>query len=254
MDVIDRIKKVASRAATATAAGDAETQGLGNELREKAKNIRDAKGESAPEAPAPKPPAVTAPQDKVNPKARYGDRGQEKRIDVTDALKPLGSFKKGTPYVPQTGVYEVHEGEKISQRPPVLATETVKPPAGQAPAQKPLEQYPKPTAKAFVGSFKQGTNYVQKTGLALLHEGESVTPKEQNPNAGGGANMEHSAAEKAHFHRAMSKLHAGGLHDHFGMKHDEPIPMEKKEEAAHSDNKHVAAMGRMALAMHGWKK
>jgi len=50
----------------------------------------------------------------------------------------------------------------------------------------------------------------------------------------------------------MSKLHEGGLHDHFGMKHDEPIPMAKKEEAAHSDNPHVAAMGRLAVAMHGW--
>lgn len=66
--------------------------------------------------------------------------------------------------------------------------------------------------------------------------------------------MEHSPAEKAHFHRAMSKLHEGGLHDHFGIAHDQPIPMEKKEEAARSDNPHVAAMGRMAVAMHGWKK
>jgi hypothetical protein len=30
--------------------------------------------------------------------------------------------------------------------------------------------------------------------------------------------------------------------------------MEKKQEAANSDNPHVAAMGRMAVAMHGWKK
>lgn len=65
---------------------------------------------------------------------------------------------------------------------------------------------------------------------------------------------EHTPEEKAHFHRAMSKLHAGGLHDHFGMAHDKPIPMEKKEEAAHSENPHVAAMGRMAVAMAGWKK
>lgn len=66
--------------------------------------------------------------------------------------------------------------------------------------------------------------------------------------------MEHTPEERAHFHRAMSKLHEGGLHDHFGMAHDEPIPLAKKEEAAHSDNPHVAAMGRMAVAMHGWKK
>jgi hypothetical protein len=28
--------------------------------------------------------------------------------------------------------------------------------------------------------------------------------------------------------------------------------MEKKQEAANSDNPHTAAMGRMAVAMHGW--
>ena len=66
--------------------------------------------------------------------------------------------------------------------------------------------------------------------------------------------MEHSPEEKAHFHRAMSHLHKGALHKHLGIPEGEPIPMEKKQEAANSDNPHVAAMGRMAVAMHGWKK
>lgn len=65
--------------------------------------------------------------------------------------------------------------------------------------------------------------------------------------------MEYSSKEKNHFHRSMSKLHAGALHEHFGISADKPIPMEKKEEAARSENPHVAAMGRMAVAMHGWK-
>jgi len=65
---------------------------------------------------------------------------------------------------------------------------------------------------------------------------------------------DHSPQEKQHFHRAMAKLHAGALHEHFGIAKDQPIPMEKKEEAAHSDNPHVAAMGRLAVAMHGWGK
>lgn len=267
MDVIDKIKQVASNAAVAHNVGNSETEGLGNELREKAKMVNEVKGTPTPEAPAPKP-AAPSPKDKINPKAKYGDRGQEKRLDVSDALKPLGSFKQGTDYVPKTGMYVVHEGEaidskptggytvhdtdKITQKPPVLDSVTVKP-TGPKPPMRPVTEYPKPTPKAFVGSFKNGTPYVPATGPALLHEGEKVTPKEQNPNAGGGANVEHSPAEKAHFHRAMAKLHAGGLHDHFGMKHDAPIPMEKKEEAARSSNKHVAAMGRMALAMHGWK-
>ena len=65
---------------------------------------------------------------------------------------------------------------------------------------------------------------------------------------------EHSKEEKQHFSRAMHKLHAGALHQHFGIPADQTIPLEKKHEAANSDNPHVAAMGRMAVAMHGWKK
>lgn len=63
---------------------------------------------------------------------------------------------------------------------------------------------------------------------------------------------EHSPKEKAHFRRAMHHLNAGGLHRHFGISESKPIPMEKKEEAANSDNPHVAAMGRLAKAMAGW--
>jgi hypothetical protein len=63
---------------------------------------------------------------------------------------------------------------------------------------------------------------------------------------------EHTPEEKAHFARGMHKLHAGALHRHLGIPEGEPIPMEKKQEAANSDNPHVAAMGRMAVAMHGW--
>lgn len=66
--------------------------------------------------------------------------------------------------------------------------------------------------------------------------------------------QEHTPSEKAHFQRSMSHLHQGALHRHLGIAEGQPIPLEKKEEAAHSDNKHVAAMGRMALAMHGWSK
>lgn len=64
--------------------------------------------------------------------------------------------------------------------------------------------------------------------------------------------MEHSAEEKAHFHRAMSHLNGGALHRHLGVPEDQDIPMEKKEEAAHSENPHVAAMGHMAVAMAHW--
>jgi len=106
-------------------------------------------------------------------------------------------------------------------------------------------------AKAPLASYKNGTDYVPKTGTYKLHEGEKVTPADENPaNA---ESVNHSPEEKDHFSRAMHKLHKGALHKHLGIPEDQPIPMEKKEEAAKSDNPHVAAMGRMAVAMHGWK-
>jgi hypothetical protein len=78
-----------------------------------------------------------------------------------------------------------------------------------------------------------------------------MTPKKVY-DKGGVVHSEHTPEEKAHFHRAMSHLHQGGLHDALGLDRDKPIPMEKKQAAANSDNPHTAAMGRMAVAMAGW--
>ena len=79
-------------------------------------------------------------------------------------------------------------------------------------------------------------------------------PKPQVYDKGGKVNMgEYSGQEKSEFHRAMSHLHGGALHRHFGIPEDQPIPMAKKQEAANSDNPHVAKMGHMAVAMHSWK-
>lgn len=66
-------------------------------------------------APAPEKPK-TASVDKINPKAKYGDKPPEKRMDVTDALKPLGTFHKGTPYVPKTGNYRLEKGEAVTSK------------------------------------------------------------------------------------------------------------------------------------------
>jgi hypothetical protein len=65
---------------------------------------------------------------------------------------------------------------------------------------------------------------------------------------------EHSSQEKQHFSRAMHKLNHGGLHRALGIPEGETIPMEKKQEAAKSSNKHTAAMARLAISMSGWKK
>ena len=65
--------------------------------------------------------------------------------------------------------------------------------------------------------------------------------------------MSYSPKERAHFHRAMSKLHAGKLHSHLGISKSKTIPMSKKLAAAHSANPHTAAMGRFAVAASHWK-
>jgi hypothetical protein len=64
-------------------------------------------------AELPKAPPVQMNVDKVNKNARFGSRPGEKRIPISDMIKPLGSFKKGTDYVPKTGNYKLHEGEKV---------------------------------------------------------------------------------------------------------------------------------------------
>ena len=118
-----------------------------------------------------------------------------------------------------------------------------------APDASGVRQFVDPSGDATSGqpSYKHGTSYVPKDGPALLHKGETVVSKEKNM-------AEHTPEEKAHFARSMHKLHGGALHRHFGIAEDKPMPMEKKQEAANSDNPHVAAMGRMAKAMAGWKK
>jgi hypothetical protein len=185
-NLTDRAKKFVDDTKKAIQTGNQQTEGLGHELAARAEMNRQGaaalKGDSA--EPAKSPESASSPVDKVN-SGPYGSRGSEKRIDTTEMTKPLGSFKKGTDSVPKTGVYKVHEGEKI------------------------------------------------------------VAAKDNK--------MEHSPEEKAHFHRAMHHLNDGALHRHLGIPEDQPIPMEKKQEAANSDNPHVAAMGRMAVAMHGWK-
>jgi len=110
---------------------------------------------------------------------------------------------------------------------------------------------PLPTQK----KYHKGVSSVPETGPAILKKGEKVIPAEENPDNpdNKGEHMsEHSPAEKAHFHRAMSHLHTGGLHRALGVAEDKPLSMEQKKHAAASSNPHMAAMGRLAVAMHSW--
>ena len=189
---MDAVHKAYSKIKDAYTKGSQESDSLGRELHERAASTQAAMvGSTSSDSEPATTHHTTVPSDHVGRK--YGDRPGEKVIDTKEMTRPLGSFEKGTNFVPQTGVYKLHKGEKVIPAP------------------------------------------VMDNDL----EDEF---------------MEHSPEEKAHFHRAMSHLHKGALHRHFGIPEDQPIPMSKKQEAANSSNKHVAAMGRLAVAMHGWGK
>jgi len=68
-----------------------------------------------PEPGTMKAPPAAPPQqvDKINPKARFGDRGKETRLPVDQWMKPLASYKDGVDFVPKTGPAVLHEGEKV---------------------------------------------------------------------------------------------------------------------------------------------
>ena len=88
---------------------------LGAELAAKKQNVDEYKNATPPlkVSGTPEKSTATLPVDKVAPKARYGVRSGEQRIDTSDMTKPLGSFKQGTSHVPKTGIYKLHEGEAV---------------------------------------------------------------------------------------------------------------------------------------------
>jgi len=110
-DLINKVKG----AAAAKAAGDAQTENLGKELGAKADMMSQARtalsGDAAPAA-AP----VHRPAPKTDSGRRYGMGRGEQRMDVREAMRPLGSFKTGTDYVPKTGLYKLHEGEAVKTK------------------------------------------------------------------------------------------------------------------------------------------
>jgi hypothetical protein len=68
---------------------------------------------SLPTPAAPTTPVVSgAPIAGVEPIETDSDKSSRK-AHSGEAERPLGSFKKGTDYVPKTGNYKLHEGEKV---------------------------------------------------------------------------------------------------------------------------------------------
>jgi hypothetical protein len=92
----------------------APDKGTASELGAKQQNVDEYKNATKPTLSAdPARDTTPSPKDRVAPKARYGARPGEKRIDTKPMTQPLGSFEKGTSHVPKTGIYKLHEGEAV---------------------------------------------------------------------------------------------------------------------------------------------
>lgn len=92
-------------------------------------------------------------------------------------------------------------------------------------------------------TFKHG-GVVQKTGIALVHKGETVIPVADHD----------SKEETVHLskHRVVMHLHAGGLHRALNVPEGQTIPKERIEAATHSKNPHLREMAHLALTMEHW--
>jgi hypothetical protein len=116
-------------------------------------------------------------------------------------------------------------------------------PTPKAKTPPPPSQWYKESSEHKIPSYKEGTNYVPKTGPAILHEGEAVVPKEKNM----------AKAKNPSLYRALHKLKKGGLHRALGVPEGETISEDKLQKARNSSNPHVAKMANFAHTMKGWK-
>jgi hypothetical protein len=97
-DVYAKVKNVKDNVSSTAS----EYRGMGSEMKAKGSQLATPKATTAPAAPAAKP---------VDSGKRYGDKPGEKRLDANgDEIK---SYKRGTNYVPKTGLAMLHEGEKV---------------------------------------------------------------------------------------------------------------------------------------------
>jgi hypothetical protein len=98
--------------------GDPTSGGTIGELGQKKINLEEPTNPQTLEG-TPETRHVSAPIDRVNPKARFGALPGEKRLSADELggmAKPLGamlSYKHGTEYVKETGPALLHKGEAV---------------------------------------------------------------------------------------------------------------------------------------------
>ena len=170
---------------------DAQQGNLGAELAEKQKNVDEYKSATPKMALSgtPEQRTVNAPVDRTAPKARYGARPGEQRIDTKDMTKPLGSFAKGTSHVPKTGIYKLHEGEAV------------------IPKDKNMDSMKDKMTEALGGSDKKPKKEIKEMHVRKTANGKHiVTHKHHHPEHH--PDEEHSMENMAALHQHMED-HAG---------------------------------------------
>ena len=164
---------------------------LGSEISQKTQNVDEYKNATKPPTFSADPVRDTtpSPKDRVAPKARYGARTGEQRIDTKDMTKLLGSFAKGTAHVPKTGVYKLHEGEAV------------------IPKDKNMDNIKDKMAEALGGSDKKPKKEIKEMHVRKTANGKHiVTHKHHHPEHH--PDEEHSMENMAALHQHMED-HAG---------------------------------------------
>lgn len=110
MGVLDKVVSAANRVGSKMAAAPtSEAEGI----KATQANVKEYMDATAKNTPAPKAPTPTSNVDKLNSKAKFGDRPGEERMNVSDMTKPLAQYKHGTTNVPKTGAAMLHKGEAV---------------------------------------------------------------------------------------------------------------------------------------------
>lgn len=110
---------------------------------------------------------------------------------------------------------------------------------------------PSKSSTAKPNTFKHG-GVVQKTGVALVHKGETVIPASEPDDDD--EDHDGRGMHNISLHRALSHLNKGGLHRALNVPEGKPIPQTKLSAAKNSKNPHVAKMAHFASTMEGWHK
>ena len=167
---------------------------IGAELAAKKQNVDEYKNATPPlkVSGTPEKSTATLPVDKVAPKARYGVRSGEQRIDTSGMTKPLGSFKYGTDSVPKTGPYKVHEGEAVIPKEKNALHEKMKASLGDSPSSaKPADlaaAQATPGTSTSTGGATAKRNSGAATGgaVTITTSGSSSTDTSTTTGAGAG--------------------------------------------------------------------